>query len=385
MKINNLVLTILVLVETVSVSAQKQYTISGKIPDKYNDSYVYLTRLNIESSINVLPTFTDSALINNGVFVFKGVLESDTLLYLISLKETSGSFIALDTEELKAEYVEHDPLGYFRVSGSVLNDQLTRFIEYPPELSQKVGDMMKKREELLAKNEWTMEDEAEIGSFLKIEASHHLGFISKLVKDNVNNPVGQYILVMLGGNIKKEVMDEIEPKLSEDVKQKLEANRIFISEMMNINQAPDSTSELVKSGNEYVDFEGETPSGDKTKLSIVIKSKKLILLDFWASWCAPCLKEIPEIADLYDKYKDKGFEIVGISLDNDRTTWKNKIKNKNMIWFQFIDSNMSNLIKDTYGVKAIPHTVLIDENGIIIANKLRGKELRDKIEMLLSE
>lgn len=383
MKKNSLFL-IMVMV-SVSAFAQRQYTINGTAPDKYNGSFVYRTLIDIESPVDALPSFTDSALIENGKFIFKGELQSDTLLYSIGLNKTSGGFVAIDTEQLSAVYIEGDPFGYFRISGSVLNEHLTRFIEYPTEFSTKIANLLKKRAELLVNNEWTMDNEADFEEKQKIAALDHMDFISTFVKDNINNSIGQHILITIGGVVNSDVMDEINPKLSENVKRKIKATRESLAEMMKAVQTPELIKNELKAGDKYIDFEGEIFSGKKVMLSSVINLRKLVLLDFWATWCIPCLKEMPEIAKLYDKYKDKDFEIIGISIDKNMDKWRNMIEGKGMPWIQFIDSNMSNPISNIYGVTAIPHTVLIDENGEIIAVNLRGEELRKKIEVLLSE
>lgn len=378
-------LFLIILLSSVSAFAQKQYTINGTAPDKYNGSYVYLSTLDIESSISALPTFTDSAYIDNGKFVFKGESQSDTSLYWIALNKTSGSFVTMDTEQLNANYIDGDPFGYFRISGSELNDKLTRFIEYPKQLAGKIADYMKNRTALLAKNEWTLEDEAAFEENQKAETLEYLDFISNLVRDNIGNEVGQYILITVGGNIKSEVMDEISPKLSANVKRKLKASKEAMAEMIKSVQVPELSEDIAKLGDKFTDFEGEILSGEKVKLSSIIKSKKLVLLDFWASWCIPCLKEMPDIADLHDKYKNKGFEIIGISIDKSRDKWRRMVERTGMHWVQFLDSNLSDPITNRYGVTAIPHTVLIDERGEIIAINLRGENLRKKIEVLLSE
>jgi thiol-disulfide isomerase/thioredoxin len=364
--------------------SQEQYVIRGIIPDKYNDDYVYMARLDIDVQIDALPIFTDSIMVKNGEFIFNGILEKNISLYLISLGRTSGSFIALDTTELKADYVEREGMGYFKVSGTVLNEQLTKFVELPMDLSQKITDTMMEREKLIAKNEWTQEQETEISSILVDETNRYLDFSSKIVKENIHNAVGEYVLVLLGGNIKKEIMKEIEPNLRDEVKEALRRSKAQMEEKMKNSYALDSILKNVKEGNVYIDFEGETFFKDKIKLSSIIKSNKLVLLDFWASWCAPCIKEMSAIISLYKDYKEKGLEIIGVSIDIDRTAWRNMIKNKKMDWIQIIDSDISNPIKDIYGVKAIPYTVLINEKGVIVANRLRGDELRNIIETFLN-
>jgi thiol-disulfide isomerase/thioredoxin len=110
---------------------------------------------------------------------------------------------------------------------------------------------------------------------------------------------------------------------------------------------------------------------------------KIVMIDFWASWCAPCRKENPKVVALYQKYHDKGFEILGVSLDNNREKWMNAINADKLTWYHVSDLLQWNtpLLK-TYNFESIPHTVLIDKEGKIIATKLRGEALEAKLKEL---
>lgn len=110
------------------------------------------------------------------------------------------------------------------------------------------------------------------------------------------------------------------------------------------------------------------------------KNKKYVLIDFWASWCAPCRKEIPNLKKLYDEYSSKGFEIVSISIDAKEADWEKALKDENLPWPNYLDAGE---IAEYFNVKAIPAMFLVDEKGIIIGEKLRGKELENKIAELL--
>jgi len=138
----------------------------------------------------------------------------------------------------------------------------------------------------------------------------------------------------------------------------------------------------LKVGDHYADFEQMNTAGKTVKLSQV--KGKYILLDFWASWCGPCREENPKLAQTYARFKAKGFAILGVSMDESKSQWLAAVKNDQLTW-----ENVSDLRGDKnkatlmYGVNAIPNNFLIDENGIIIAENLRGKELDDKLEKLL--
>lgn len=111
---------------------------------------------------------------------------------------------------------------------------------------------------------------------------------------------------------------------------------------------------------------------------------KYVLIDFWASWCGPCRKENPNVVRMYEKYKDKGFEIYGVSLDQNKAAWLNAIKADNLTWTHVSDLKFWNSAAAvTYGVQAIPFSVLLDPQGNILAKNLRGETLEAKLAEVL--
>ena len=110
------------------------------------------------------------------------------------------------------------------------------------------------------------------------------------------------------------------------------------------------------------------------------KGDKPRIVDFYASWCGPCRREMPNLVEAYAQYKGKNFEIVGVSLDQDGAAWKEAINKLNMTWPQMSDLKFwQSEGAQLYAVNSIPHTVLIDGDGTIIARGLHGEELQTKI------
>lgn len=121
-----------------------------------------------------------------------------------------------------------------------------------------------------------------------------------------------------------------------------------------------------------------TPDGEVLNLSDL--RGKVVLVDFWASWCRPCRAENPNVVRMYQKYKDQGFEILGVSLDRSKDAWLKAIEKDGLTWKHVSDLKYwQSEAAQTYGVSGIPYTVLLDREGKIIANKLRGRQLEQKL------
>jgi len=125
---------------------------------------------------------------------------------------------------------------------------------------------------------------------------------------------------------------------------------------------------------------------DEKPISLSSLKGKVVLVDFWASWCGPCRAENPTVVKAYNKFKAKGFEIFSVSLDKDMDKWKEAIKKDNLVWtnhvcdFKFWDSPVVSL----YNFNAIPYNVLIDKEGNILAKNLRGEDLEKKLQEVLN-
>ncbi|MDR3093624.1 MAG: AhpC/TSA family protein [Bacteroidales bacterium] len=140
--------------------------------------------------------------------------------------------------------------------------------------------------------------------------------------------------------------------------------------------------ENVTIGKTAPDFTETNTTGDPVKLSDLY-GKSYILLDFWASWCPPCRAENPNVVALYNQYKDKGFTVLGVSLDKSKERWLKGIEEDHLTWTHVSDLQYWNsAAAKLYGVRAIPSNFLLDKDGVIVGKNLTGEDLKNKLAEL---
>lgn len=134
-------------------------------------------------------------------------------------------------------------------------------------------------------------------------------------------------------------------------------------------------------GAQMLDFKQNNKDGKPIQFSDF--KGKYVLVDFWASWCKPCRAENPNVLKAYEQYKEKGFTVVGISLDDKAENWKKAVLDDKMPWEQLSDlKGFKNEVSTYFGIQAIPSTLLINPEGVIIAKDLRGKALQQKLDAI---
>jgi peroxiredoxin len=199
-------------------------------------------------------------------------------------------------------------------------------------------------------------------------------FSRNIIKKYNSSPVSAYIYLM--NFVPEAPVEELDSmiKVFEPIK-----SSEFVAA---IKERADAMRAFSK-GAQAPDFTLNDQTGKPISLSSF--KGKYVMIDFWASWCKPCMAELPNVIEQYNAYKGKGFEIIGVSLDREREAWINTVKANAMSWPQVWDMEASapGEVANKYGVTGIPHTVLIDKQGVIIEINLRGDNLKKKLAELM--
>lgn len=197
----------------------------------------------------------------------------------------------------------------------------------------------------------------------------------KFVSDNIANPAGQ---VALANNLDLYKFNIVDFDAV--------VNNLPDGNLKNDLLARMEPARKIQPGQQFIEVALPTPQGDTLRLSEIVAKSKVTLLDFWASWCGPCRQFNPILVEIYKQFHDKGFNIYGVSLDQDKEQWTKAIKEQNLTW-----NHVSNLkawdcpARLDYMVQGIPSSVLIGQDGKIIAHNLEGNELKAKLAELLAE
>lgn len=196
----------------------------------------------------------------------------------------------------------------------------------------------------------------------------------KYVTENPSSPVSAYLVYNI---YRHKPLDEIKSAVA-----KLDSTLTSSPYYESISERV-TKLENVAVGKMAPDFTMNDSDGNPVALSSL--KGKYVLIDFWASWCGPCRRENPNVVKLYTEFKDKGFDILGVSLDQKKDAWLQAIEDDQLSWNHVSDlKGWGNEAAQLYAVSGIPHTVLLDMDGKIIAKNLRGDELHNKISELLN-
>lgn len=354
------------------------YVISGSAPGMYNGIRVYLQAPGERGR----KTNMDTAIVMNETFKFEGKVDNPKL-WSIAANSVNGSMPIIVENDFITVNLDKDNIDKTVITGTRSNDLIANYFADLRELANKraksIGQFRTSQDEAVKKqaeqNVVNINLEQSKLPFKYMSANKDNIFPLVLINDMLNNKDADL-------NKLSAALENLDRDIKSAPFGQLVSNKL---ENIKKQRAALSATEI---GNKAPEFSAPTPDGKQLALNDVLG--KATIIDFWAAWCGPCRRENPNVVKVYEKYHDKGLEIIGVSLDgttrqqDPKAAWLKAIEQDNLTWHQVSNlSYFNDPVARTYNISSIPATFILDENGIIVAKNLRGPKLEAKIAEML--
>lgn len=342
--------------------SRNSYTLTGVIEKAKEGDRVFLAVMQGDYNFSTL----DSTTIQNGKYLFKGQQKQPVKRLVVAEvgEELIGSsdFILENTDVTVDVKLDNTCV----INGGADNELWKSYNEENTKANKEIESQW-----LIAQDTTRTDAERkaaadEFANWEKGRVAYHAQYIL----DHIPSGVSSILLEQVHSNFNELTMDKILTRMKEQCPE----DEVYLAVRKQYEQ-----SQKTEVGKPYVDIALNDPEGKLVKVSDFVAKNKVTMIDFWASWCGPCRRVMPDVVKAYNKYKDKGFAIVGVSLDNNAEAWKAAIKQLGMTWPQMSDlKGWQSEAAALYNVRAIPATIFIDQSGNIM-----GRELSVDLETML--
>ena len=360
MKKNLLLLLAAAFVMT-ACNQQKTFNVNVSLANG-NDKTVYLQKY-----VDNAPVIIDSAVIIDEKAVLSAPTDNPQLLYALKIKGQRGSmpFFA-DNKDVAFVGDINNPQAV-EIMGSETQAELDAYNHQVNQFDLQIRDLYTAMQQAFSNNDSVLVDSLnQVGTALMEQQD---SFRDDYIKAHPESFVTHYIL------------DGVKQDYPLDQLKDLMAG--FTTESIYRDHLNDyvAKQERLEVGQPFIDFTLQTNDNTEVVLSEIIPQNKLTLVDFWASWCGPCRHENPVVKAAYEQFHELGFDVVGVSVDQDEAAWLKAVEEDGLPWTQVRDSE--NKASEDYMIYYIPSNFLFDQNGTMVAKGLRGEDLAAKLAELL--
>ena len=352
-------------------SSDNQFELIGNA-DVSDGTMIYV----LQADQNNQPYIKDSTSVQSNSFKFKGISSTPQISY-IQVEGVNGYVLAiLENGDIKAD-IYKDSISKSKVYGTKSNDDFIKYKSETKSLVDVMNNISSDAQNAIMSGDvvTAMELEKEYNSKEREVMLYEWDFIV----DNLDSYMSALLLevFMIENKVNKDSIIDVYESFS---------NRIKVSDVgKNIADLLSQFEDPIEVGEIAPDFTAPSIDGPDITLSNVLLDNKVTLLDFWAAWCRPCRIENPNLVRLHKKYKDAGFDIIGVSLDRTREQWEQAVIDDDLPWTQVSNLNFWNdPVARRYSIRAIPQSYLLNKDGLVMGKNLRGQELEDRILSLLN-
>ena len=335
----------------------------------------------IEKGIAILNYITaqqvraDTSTIVNGHFAFSGRLEQSQEVQVSFINDGYNGAITFFAENAAINIVSDiADLSAPAIAGSISQKDFETFKKQLLPVSKKMEQLNIAGHGIFEAGKLTKATADSLYVLFKVLENEKTSIISSFVKEHPASVVSAWAISKnLLSDPKIETLEPVFNMLSPENKAGLYGGIVYETIL---------AEKATATGRMAIAF--TLPDSNNKPVSLDSFKGKYLLVDFWASWCGPCRKENPNVRQAYTKFKTKGFEILGVSLDTDKDAWIKAIGKDQLDWPQVSDlKGWKSTVSTNYGIRGIPFNVLLDKNGVIIAKNLRGDALENKLKEVL--
>ena len=327
-----------------------------------NEKTIYLQKLVNDSIVTI-----DSAVIKDDLATLTAPIENPQILYALKVKGMKGfmPFFA-DNKDVTIVGDLYNPEAV-TIMASETQAELDAYYDQLGQLQSQVMEHYQAMNKAIETSDSLMMDSlTQVGTSLLDNMN---SYRDEYIKQHADNFLSHYIL--------NESKQEYEIPYLKELMSNFTSESIYTEKLNDyINK-----QERLEEGQPFIDFTLKSNNDTEVVLSEIIAQNKLTLVDFWASWCGPCRHENPVVKDAYEQFHKLGFDVIGVSVDQDEAAWRQAVEEDQLPWTQVRDSE--NKVSEDYMIYYIPSNFLYDQNGTMVAKGLRGEDLAAKLNELL--